>query len=108
MWRSAESSSSSTPAEAMRRTALRRGGASGQPGRTDAVGRVERGDLVRLRERGVVEDRRLEEVEPAGSLCHDRLADVDELRRSGADDVDAEDRRLHRVDDQLQHAVLVA
>ncbi len=66
--------------------------ASGHARRPIAVRGVERGDLVGLRERRVVEDRGDEEVEPAGALRHHRLADVDELGRARADHVDAEQR----------------
>ena len=56
----------------------------------DAVRGVERGDLVGLGERRVVEDGGDEEVEPARALGHHGLADVDELGRAGADHVHAE------------------
>ena len=74
--RSAASSSSSTRPSA--------------PHAADAVGGVQRGDLVGLRERRVVEDRGDEEVESARSLRHHRLPDVDQLGRAGADHVHAE------------------
>ena len=69
----------------------------------DAVGGVQRGDLVGLRERRVVEHRGDEEVQAARALGHHRLADVDQLRRGGADHVHAEQAAVLRVHQQLQH-----
>ena len=51
---------------------------------------VQRRDLVALRERRVVEDRVDEDVERAAER-EEGLADVDELRRGRAEDVDAEE-----------------
>src|SRR5438067_11202076 len=55
------------------------------------VRRIERGDLVRLGEGRVVEDR-LDQVVDRAAEAHHRLADVDELRRPGAEGVYAEER----------------
>ena len=69
------------------------------------VRRVERGDLVRLGQRRVVEHRLDEEVDAAAERHHG-LADVDELGGVGAEHVHAEDAAVLGADEQLQHAVV--
>src|SRR5215207_7695668 len=76
--------------------------------RADLVGGIERRHLVGLGEGGVVEDDGDEEVEAARADGHHRLADVDELGGACADRVDAEYRTVLGIDEQLEHAVLVA
>jgi len=50
---------------------------------------IHRGDFVRLGERRIVEDR-FHEIIDGQSGGHDGLADVDQFRRAGADDMDTE------------------
>ena len=68
---------------------------------------VQRRDLVRLGEGGEVEDV-VDEVVDGAAEGHDGLADVDQLRGAGADGVDAEDVVGVLVDEQLEHAGVVA
>ena len=87
-----------------RRPAARPARASSTP---DAVHRVERGDLVGLGERRVVEDGGDEEVDRRVA-AHHGLPDVDEVGGARADHVHAEQAAVVGVDEQLEHAVLVA
>src|SRR6266542_2561023 len=72
----------------------------------ELVGGVERGDLVALGERRVVEDRLQEVVDPAPQPEH-RLPDVDQLRRAGADGVDAQEPPILPVKEHLEQAGVV-
>src|SRR5262249_51192628 len=75
--------------------------------RTQLVRRVEGGDLLGLRQRRVVEDR-ADEVVDRAAAAHHGLADVYQLGRARAEDVDAEQPPALRVDEQLQETVPVA
>src|SRR5581483_733724 len=75
--------------------------------RLELVHRVECRDLVALRERRVVEHRVDEVVEPALEDQH-RLADVDQLGRSVADGMHADEAAVVAPEDELQHADVVA
>ena len=68
---------------------------------------IQRRDLVRLGQRRVVEDV-VDEVIDGSIERHDGLADVDQLGGAGADGVHAEDRVIVLVDQELEHAVVVA
>ena len=68
---------------------------------------VERGDLVALGERRVVEDSRQEIVEPPAERDYG-LADVNELGGPAADAVAAEQPAAVAVEEHLEHALLVA
>src|SRR5215813_14492371 len=68
---------------------------------------IQRRDLVGLGERRVVEHR-VPEVLDRRARVHNRLSDVNELRRPLADDVDAEQLQIPRIKQQLQPSGLVA
>src|SRR5262249_30726115 len=80
----------------------RAGGSAGE-----LVGGVERRDLVALGERRVVEDRLQEVVEPAAE-ADDRLTNVDQLRRSAADGVDAQQLAAVSMKEHLEEAAVIA
>src|SRR5205823_3272372 len=63
---------------------------------------IERRNLVRLRERRIVEHA-VAEVLHRPAQRHHRLPDVHDLRRALADHVDAEDLQRLRMEDQLEH-----
>src|ERR1700733_507505 len=67
----------------------------------EAVDAVKGGSLVALSQRGIVEHC-IDEVVYCPAQRHDRLADVDQLCRSLADDVDAENGPVFAMEDQLQ------
>ncbi|MCO5546658.1 hypothetical protein L7F22_000092 [Adiantum nelumboides] len=75
--------------------------------RTDLVRGVQRGDLVGLRQRRVVQDG-VDEVVHGPATAHDRLPDVHEVGGVRAEHVHAEQRPVLGRDDELQHAVGVA
>lgn len=66
-----------------------------------------RGDLVGFGERGEIEHVVDEELGPAPE-GHDRLTNVDQLGGVRANGVHAKDRVVVLVDEDLEHAVLVA
>src|ERR1035438_7114313 len=68
------------------------------------IGRVQRGDLIRLRERRVVEDG-VDQVVDSTSAAHHGLADVHQLGRPGPEHMHAEQSTVFRRDQQFQHAV---
>src|SRR5262245_50459289 len=74
---------------------------------TDAVDAVKRSGLVTLGQRRVVEHGVDEVIDVAAEAQHG-LADVYQLRRLGADDVDAEQPPVLAMKDQLQQARTVA
>src|SRR5438876_1046751 len=74
---------------------------------SEAIQAVQRGHLVGLRERRVVEDV-VDEVVDGPAEGEDRLADVHELRGLLADDVDATEPVRGALEEQLQHAGAVA
>src|SRR5258708_31966635 len=76
-------------------------------GTAQLVAAVEGGDLVALGEGRVVEHG-LDEVVDGALQAHHGLTDMNELGRAGADDVHAEDGLGLLVDEQLEHAALVA
>ena len=78
--------------------------ATRQSGRAQLVHRVERGHLVRLGERRVVEDR-VDEVVDRPAEPHHRLADVHELGGAGAERVHAQQCPVVGGDEQLHDAV---
>src|SRR5438876_991332 len=74
---------------------------------SEAIQAVQRGHLVGLRERRVVEDV-VDEVVDGPAEGEDRLADMHELRGLLADDVDATEPVRGALEEQLQHAGAVA
>src|SRR5215813_4772770 len=68
---------------------------------------IQRRDLVGLGERRVVEHRVPEVLDRRASV-HNRLSDVNELRRPLADDVNAEQLETPRIKQELQPSGLVA
>src|SRR5262245_8743721 len=68
---------------------------------------IQRRDFVRFRQRREIEDVVDEEIDRALE-GHDGLADVDEFGGAGADGVDTEDAAIFLMNEEFQHADLVA
>ena len=67
---------------------------------------IHRRDFVRLGERRIVEDR-FHEIIDRQTGGHDGLADVDQFRRAGADDVDAEQAVAVGMEKQFEQAIRI-
>src|SRR4051812_26821223 len=89
-----------------RSTPIRIAAIGGHSSHGEFVRRVQRRDLVALGQRRIVEHGREEIIEPR-TEADDSLADVNELRRTGPDDVHPEETPIVSMKQHLEETAVV-